>query len=947
MLMAERPAYATEEAIPAYKRKEIPVDQRVSDLVGRMTVEEKARQLDMYFGAEFCDKRIDRTHAFPGAHIKAERMERDLGDLGAGSIHDLYPSPDLANEMQAWVIKHSRLGIPALFLEEGLHGYMAVNQTVFPHSINLATTWNPVLAKQTAAAIAAETRAKNVHMILGPVLCLARDPRWGRVEETFGEDPYLSGQIGLNYVEGMQGDSLNSDHTVIADPKHFAAHGSPESGVNVSPVHAGEREVRTIMLKSFEPAIRDGHAMSVMVAYHSLDGIGCAGNPWLLNKVLRDEWGFQGFVLADLGAVRRLWDAHHQANSPAAAVCLALNSGVDMQFFDFDHDTFQNAIISGINDGSLTQAVLDRAVGRVLRVKFMLGLFDNPFIDPALDRRVSHCRAHQDLALESARQSMCLLKNDGNLLPLSKSMKKIAILGPNAGVARLGDYCAASHRNYTSMSDAIKAVVSPKTEVVFDEGENIESAVAKVKGADVVILGLGEWTGISGEGFDRMDLNLPGNQQQLLEAAAATGVPVVVVLQNGRPLSIPWAAGHVPAILEAWYPGELGGQAIAETLFGDNNPAGRLPVSFPRSVGQLPVYYNRDSSMGGSYVDGDWTPLFAFGHGLSYTTFQYSNLTVTPPQASPNEDIAVTVDVRNAGSREGDEVVQLYLRKLTASVVTPSKALKAFSRVHLKPGETKTVGLHLTPGQLELWNTRGEWAVESGDYVVTVGGSSEGGVKGGFTIKCESERHPSNNAAPKKSNKVGIVQTPLKGGSDGKIAAPGSAAKSHKVASGSLAFIPAPKKTLASSQFENFSVSNLFDGKIVPEGLNTAEDLGGEYACDQTKEVSPVVWLDFGSAIKTSGIAYSQRSGDDSQVYSIKLWFFDEDPNTGAVLPAREPDEELALTNTSDQNLTRYDFAKSHHGRFVVLQLISGGSPGANKAGAGGGELRFIDAPQK
>jgi len=712
---------------PAYRQAGLPVDQRVSDLLSRMTVDEKARQLDMYSGSDdflAADQKVDKTHAKPDAVFDPALVVKALGNLGAGSIHDLYPRAKLYNAIQSWIIQHSRLGIPALFLEEGLHGYMGMNETLFPQSVNLAATANPDLARQTGAAIAAEARANGVDMILGPVLDVARDPRWGRVEEDFGEDPFLTGTLGLAYVQGMQGDSLATDHNVIAEPKHFAAHGSPESGLNTSPVHAGEREVRSIMLRSFEPVIRDGHALGVMAAYHDIDGVPCTANPWLLDTVLRGEWGFKGFVLSDLGAIRRLYDTHHVAASPGDAVRLALNSGVDMQFYDFDHNTFQNALIEGIKNGTVSERTLDAAVGRVLRLKFLLGLFDHPYIDEAVDKTARRSPEHLALSLEVARQSMCLLKNDGGLLPLRKDLANIAVIGPNADLARLGDYAdAVTEGSEYGLLNQLKQLVSPSTKVSYLSGENIDDAVALAGQAAVVIMALGEKKGVSGEGFDRSDLDLPGNQEALLEAVSKTGVPVVLVLQNGRALTIPWAAEHIPAILEAWYPGEFGGRAIAETLLGDNNPAGRLPVSFPKRIGQLPVYYNHFPSKGNDYVDGDAAPQFVFGEGLSYTTFQYDHLQVTPP-ASGDGDVLVSFDLANTGARDGDEVAQVYVHETTASVATPVQELKAFSRVHLKAGETQTVVLKIKKANLAVWGASRTWTVEPGEYTVTVGGSS-------------------------------------------------------------------------------------------------------------------------------------------------------------------------------------------------------------------------------
>ncbi len=728
-----------QDASSPYKNPNLPVDARVADLIGRMTLVEKVRQLDMYFGCEAVletNQYTGRTHAKPDAIFNPGMAETNLGTLGIGSIHDVYPRAKLSNRIQDWVMKSNRLGIPAMFIEEGLHGYMDNDEIVFPQSINLATTWNVDLARQTGAAIAAQARANGVDMILGPVLDVARDPRWGRVEEDFGEDPYLTGQLGLAYVEGMQGGSLNSDHTVVAEPKHFAAHGSPEGGLNMSPVHAGEREVRSIMLKSFEPAVRDGKAMGIMAAYHDIDGVPCTGNPWLLNKILRDEWGFQGFVLSDLGAIRRLYDTHHVVDSPAGAILLALRSGVDMQFYDFDHQVFQDAIVNGVKNGQVSEATLNQAVARVLRVKFLLGLFDHPFVDEHLDTTVRRSQSQADLALESARQSMCLLKNENDLLPLRNNLRRIAVIGPNANIARIGDYTEGAHESSAQgMLEQIRQLLSTNTEVSFSDGDDIQKAVNLAKDADVVILGLGEWHGISGEGFDRSDLALPGKQEELLEAVAGTGRPVVLVLQNGRPLTITWAAQHIPAILETWYPGEFGGRAIAETLFGNNNPAGRLPITFPRSVGQLPDFYNHFPSKKDSYIEGDSSPLFVFGHGLSYTTFKYEQLGIIPPSTDKAGDILVSCKITNTGGRAGDEVAQLYVHQETASVVTPVKALKGFLRIHLKPEESKIVTFHLKQSDLAVWNASQQWQVEPGEYRVTVGKDSAGGLSANFSLK--------------------------------------------------------------------------------------------------------------------------------------------------------------------------------------------------------------------
>jgi beta-glucosidase len=735
IVLLASPYFAGSQATssPKYKDPRIPLEQRLSDLLSRMTPEEKARQLDMYSSArEIVSAHTDDTHAALDATFVPEKAEGIWGSLGVGAVHDLNPTAVQANAIQKWVITHNRLGIPALFIEEGLHGYDT--GTVFPAPIGLAGTWDPDVARETGAAIAAEARSHGVDMILAPVLDLARDPRWGRVEEDFGEDTYLTGQFGLAYVQGMQGDSLASDHTAVAEPKHFVGHGSPDGGQNTSPVHMGERELRTQMLAAFEPAFLEGHAMATMVAYHEIDGIPMTADPLVLKQILRGEWGFQGFALSDLGAIRRLYEDHRVASSPQAASCLAIRSGVDMQFYDFEHAVFEKALVDCLHDGTMPAEDLDRAVRSVLRVKFMLGLFDHPYVDTTLTPRAERTAEHLAISLRSARESMTLLKNEGNLLPLAKTTKRIAVIGPNGKIARYGDYERETNGKHVSLFEGIQAEV-PSATVTFDEGKDISAAVATAQQADVVVLGMGEWQGVEGEGFDRTNLDLPGNQEPLLEAIVATGKPAVLVLENGRPLTIHWAAQHVPAILESWYPGELGGQAIAETLFGDNNPGGHLTVTFPKSTGQLPVYYNSDPSRVHKYVDDDAQPLFPFGWGLSYTAFRYDHLTATQPPLKTGQDVHVTVDVTNTGSRDGDDVVQLYLRRDFSSVETPERELKGFTRIHLKAGETRTISFEVPQRQLQIWNTEGKWVVEPGAYTLWTGDSSEAALKTIFNLR--------------------------------------------------------------------------------------------------------------------------------------------------------------------------------------------------------------------
>lgn len=732
-LVALMPAVlAAQNAKPLYQQSSAPIERRLDDLLKRMTLEEKVRQLDLYFGAkELVSAHRDDTHATGDAVFVPEHAEKLFGALGVGAIHDLYPTPAQSNAIQHWTIAHSRLGIPVMFIEEGLHGFNT--GTVFPAPLNLAATWDEKLARTTGASIAAEARSTGVDMILAPVLDLARDPRWGRIEEDFGEDTFLTGRMGLAYVQGAQGEALNTDHTLIAEPKHFVGHGSPEGGTNTSPVHMGERELRTVMLRGFEPALREGGARSVMAAYHEIDGVPLTADPFVFRQVLRDEWGFKGFVLSDLGAIRRLYDVHHVAATPKDAVCMAIRSGVDMQFYDFDHAVFQQALVDCVREGSLAAADLDRAARSVLRVKFELGLFDHPFVDEQLHARVDRSAEHLAASLASARESMTLLKNDGNLLPLAKTLHKIAVIGPNGNIARYGDYEKEENGLRISLVEGLRKLL-PEATIDLNDGKDQAAAVACAKDAEVAILALGEWQGISGEGFDRSNLDLPGAQEQLLEAVAATGKPVVLVLENGRPLTIGWAKEHVPAILEAWYPGERGGLAIAETLLGDNNPAGRLTISFPKNLGQLPVYYSADPSRNHKYVDGKDEPLFPFGFGLSYTSFRYDHLAAKAPSASSSSDVEVTVDVTNTGARAGDEVVQLYAREDTSSVETPARSLAAFSRVHLEPNETRTVTLRIPLRQLAVWNAEKKWVVEPGNYTVWAGGSSEAKLSTTFIL---------------------------------------------------------------------------------------------------------------------------------------------------------------------------------------------------------------------
>ncbi|MGG6310432.1 glycoside hydrolase family 3 C-terminal domain-containing protein [Paenibacillus macerans] len=859
----------------AYLDPELPIPERVSALLAEMTLPEKVRQLDQYYGASLLSAAHPRmsTVMADEAEILWDKVRETFGKEGIGCIHDLYGTPEINNALQRYAVEETRLGIPILFSEEALHGLLRPGCTIYPQAISMASTWNPELVRRVGEEIAAEVRSFGIQETFGPVLDLAREPRWGRVEETFGEDTHLAARMAVSMVRGLQGDNLAGSASVVAEPKHFAVHGIPESGLNHAPCSIGAHEMHTYHLPVFEAAFTEGGAVNAMCAYNSIDGVPCAADTNLLTEVLRGQWRMPGFVRSDLGAIARLQNAHHTAGSEREAIRQALMAGTDMQYYDFPHETYQNAIADMVREGVIPPDVLDTAVGRVLTVKFLLGLFENPYTDPNRRGLVVRSRKHADTALQTARESLCLLRNENGLLPLPKNLGKIAVIGPSADEARLGDYSPAVEGfKPVTVLQGIRQAVSPETEVSYTKGcgiledelepipvaclndgdgnpglrgeyfnnpnlagkpaltrtdaaiafdwaitkpdQRIQSsgfsvrwtgklipphdvsgrigiasqdsmrlwldgrlavdgwgqgksangsvevelkagrayelrveyckdtngvevllgwshgedgsrAVELAREADVAIVALGDSRRTCGEGVDRSELGLPGRQGELLRALYATGTPIVLVLQNGRPLTLEWESAHIPAILEAWYPGEQGGTAIAETLFGDCNPAGRLPVSFPKTVGQLPVYYNRRRGGQPHYVEGDNRPLYAFGHGLSYTAFAYADLRVHAGRIRRDETLTVSLTVSNVGSRAGDEVVQLYLSDLVSQVVRPDKELKAFRRIHLLPGESAELEFELTPRELSLLDRHLCRGVEPGVFRVVAGPGSD------------------------------------------------------------------------------------------------------------------------------------------------------------------------------------------------------------------------------
>ncbi len=749
-------------ATAPYHNSHLSTEARVADLLSRMTLEEKVGQLEAPLGWEMYRKsgdRIEVTEKFqkmmrgpePGTLYGVERADpwtRVTLQTGLSPRE----AAEAGNVLQSYAVAHSRLHIPLLLAEECPHGHMAIGATTFPTSIGQASTWDPDLIHQLAQAVAQETRAAGANLCYGPILDIAREPRWSRDEETYGEDPFLTTQMGVAFVRGLQGAHLSDENSVAATLKHFAGYGQPQGGHNAGPTDAGPREIATVFLPAFKAGVKAG-AASVMASYNSIDGVPSSSNAWLLTDVLRKEWGFQGFVVSDLTAIDALASTQGVAANPEDAAVLALNAGMDS---DLGASTFPE-LVRAVKDGRVSEAALDNAVQRVLRVKFLLGLFDSIHADPDRAARVVRSEEHKALARKVASESIILLKNKGDLLPLNRDIDSIAVIGPNADNVynQLGDYTAPQEDGrVTTVLEGIYHAVGAKTTICYAKGAGIRGmsedgfadALKCANQSSVVVLVLGGSsardfntlfanTGAArpemdangsdmeaGEGFDRSSLKLAGVQQKLLEKIVATGKPVVLVVIEGRPLELNWAAENVPAILQAWYPGEAGGLAIADVLFGAVNPAGRLPISIPRSVGQLPVYYGQTRA---DYVDSPGSPLFAFGFGLSYSSFAYSNLhaDVHPDVAGVRVDISV--DISNTGKLAGDEVAQLYLHPLVSSVVVPAESLRGFERVHLGAGEKRTVHFELGPQDLAVFNLKEKWAVEPGVFEVMVGGSSD------------------------------------------------------------------------------------------------------------------------------------------------------------------------------------------------------------------------------
>jgi len=749
---------AEAQETPAYRDAKAPVEQRVADLLGRMTLEEKVAQLvgtwqnKSFIGATN-PRIVDQKGAFDAGQAGA-LLKYGLGEMSRPSENrGPREMAEFTNSIQKWLKENTRLGIPILFHEECLHGNAAPKATSFPQAIALASTWDPALVQEVFTSVAAEVRAKGAQECLAPVLDLARDPRWGRTEETYGEDPYLVSRLGVAAIHGYQGSGpyLDKSH-VFATAKHFAVHGQPEAGTNAAPGNYSERVIREYFLKPFEAAVREAHVATVMPSYNEIDGIPSHSNVKLLTGILRQEWGFDGVVVSDYFGIDELRKLHHVVSNKEDAARMALDAGVDMELPFPDAYT---SLIAQVKAGRIAEARVDQSVARVLRMKFLAGLFDDPYTDPGVAEKITNNAEHQQLALRAAQEAIILLKNQNNLLPLEKGKyKRIAVIGPNAAELHLGGYSDNPGRG-VSVLQGIKERVGSSGEVVYAlgckitetepdwnadkvvlgdaalNGKRIQDAVKVAQKADIAILVLGENEQTSREAWavehpgDRDNLDLLGNQDDLVKAIVATGKPIVVFLLHGRPNSINAIAETVPAILDGWYLGQETGTAVADVLFGDYNPGGKLPITVPRSTGQLPDYYYQKPSGKREYLGSTTKPLYPFGWGLSYSTFKYANVRLAPDTIGEQGETKVSVDVTNAGKVRGDEVVQLYIRDEVSSVTRPVKELRGFRRISLNPGETKTVELALGPSELSFLNRDMRRVVEPGTFRVMVGGNSD------------------------------------------------------------------------------------------------------------------------------------------------------------------------------------------------------------------------------
>jgi len=737
----------------SYRDASLAVQQRVEVLLSQMSLEEKVGQL----------RQCNLSSEVENGEFKPGAFERIFGDRGTGTLESpFFYTEDIArlyNQAQHYLVEKSRLGIPGLLIAECLHGHLAVGSTVFPQAIALGSTWNPSLIEQMASAIALEASSVGVRQALSPVLDLAKDQRFGRVEECYGEDPYLVSRMGVAYINGMQNGNKREADRVMCMAKHFAAYPVPNGGINLGPALIGERELRTLHLPPFKAAVTEADVNAIMPSYNELDGIPAHINSFLLKDILRDEWGFEGYVFSDYEGIAMLRYFQKVASSNKDAAWQSFMAGVDLEAPS--DECFQH-LTALVEEGKLDESLIDMAVSRILTAKFKAGLFENPYVDEKRVASIIHREEHVELAERIAEESIVLLKNSKGILPLDASDNvKLAIVGPNANRVQFGDYSYSKRKeDGVTVLEGISPYVKPEN-LLYAEGcdltsqdqsgfsealecvEKSDMAVVVVGGTSAILSGIG-WGGgtndvnTSGEGFDRASLGLPGVQLQLIKEIKKTGKPLIVVLLNGRAYSIPWIKEHADGIVEAWYPGEKGGDAIASILFGQVNPSGKLTVSFPQMVGHSPSNYNRKPSghgfyhkpgslenPGRDYVFSSPKPLFPFGFGLSYTEFQLSTLKLNKTEFAKSDTVVLEIDVKNTGEVSGKEVVQVYVNDLISSVTTPIMELKEFRKVKLEAGEKRTLTFKIPVSSLSLIDINMQETVEAGEFEIMLGTSSE------------------------------------------------------------------------------------------------------------------------------------------------------------------------------------------------------------------------------
>lgn len=741
-----------------YRNKNLPIEIRVQDLLSRMTLKEKIGQILCTMSWDYYT--IDGKKAMVSDKFIEELKDKQMGMLWATYRADPWTRKTLSNglnpmlaakvgnALQRYVVEKTRLGIPLFLAEEAPHGHMAIGTTVFPTGLGMAATWDTNLIEEAGNVISREIRLQGGHISYGPVLDLARDPRWSRVEETMGEDPVLSAKIGAAEVRGLGGGNLSLPTSTLVSLKHFIAYGIPEGGQNGGPALIGQRELMDCFLPPFRKSI-DAGALSVMTAYNSIDGVPCTSNSFLLTNVLRNIWKFKGLVVSDLYSIDGIFSTHDVAASIEDAGVAAVNAGVDV---DLGANAFIH-LVDAVKSGKIKEAIVDTAVARVLKMKMQMGLFENPYVSPKMAAKYVRNAANIDVAYRVAQASVTLLKNENNILPLSKNMH-VAVIGPNADnkYNMLGDYTAPQEdSNVKTILAGINKKL-PAENVEYVKGcdirdttlNEINKAVEAANRSDIVIVAVGgssardfktsyKETGAAitddkhvsdmdcGEGFDRESLTLFGRQNQLLSALRKTGRPMVVVYIEGRPLDKTWAAQNADALITAYYPGQEGGLAIADVLFGDYNPAGRLPISVPRNIGQLPVYYNKKKPTVHNYVEMSASPLYPFGYGLSYTSFKYSNLLIN---GNLDKGYTVSFDITNTGNMDGEEVPQLYITDEISSVVQPIRQLKDFTRVYIHKNETRNIKMLITYDDLAFTGIDMTRRVEPGDFDIQIGTSS-------------------------------------------------------------------------------------------------------------------------------------------------------------------------------------------------------------------------------